>query len=78
MKEGSIRGSIVKLGRIIVKEKSTSSPEKKSGSVSIIKWLDLHFEETILIVFLVAISCVELMQVVALSLIHISEPTRPY
>ncbi len=48
-----------------MKEKSTSSPEKKSGSVSIIKWLDLHFEETILIVFLVAISCVELMQVVA-------------
>ena len=42
-----------------------NSPENKSGAISAIKWLDLHFEESILIFFLVAISCVELVQVVA-------------
>lgn len=42
-----------------------NSPKKKSSAISAIKWLDLHFEESILIFFLVAISCVELVQVVA-------------
>ena len=42
-----------------------NSPKKKSSAISAMKWLDLHFEESILIFFLVAISCVELVQVVA-------------
>ena len=33
--------------------------------MKIIKWLDAHFEETVLVILLILISCIELMQVIA-------------
>lgn len=46
-------------------QKLNLASEKDGRGASVVKWFDVHFEEAILIFFLVIISCVELMQVVA-------------
>ena len=46
-----------------------NNQKQASTAMTVIKWIDNHFEETLLIVLLALMACVELLQV--LSLIHI-------
>ena len=42
-----------------------NNQKQASTAMTVIKWIDNHFEETLLIVLLALMACVELLQVVA-------------